>query len=299
MHASTTARARPQSLPAIENVLFATDFSHCSQLALPFACAIAEQHHATLHIVHILGPSPLVGPLGTPYADTAAEEREVKQKLEWMANTPAVKKVRHEWSLHRGATHNVICRTADKWNIDLIVMGTHGRKGVRQLVMGSVAEHVFRQSACPVVTVGPGAGPAPKDGKFRTILLAVDLSPSSLEVLDFAHLFAAASEAKLILFHAVEENPELILADPSYLDTAVATGLKTLRDYAPGDLSHTESIVKIGPAAECIVRTATEQNADLIVIGTRRGSTVAAHNPWSTAHEVVCGAPCPVLTVRH
>jgi nucleotide-binding universal stress UspA family protein len=300
MMSATSAAVVPKPLPKIENVLFPTDFSSCAQAALPYACVLAKQNNATLHMLNIVGEPMLAGEAGVPYMEPAVEEQAAQRDLARMAEIPMVKAVQHETSTHRGSVWEVTCRLADEKKNAVIVMATHGRRGVRQFVLGSVAEQVFRRAACPVLTVGPGApktGPA--NGRFSTILLAIDLSPESLNVVDWAHMLALANQSRLILFHSISENSDVAMALPNYLQDAVESAKKRMSALVPKDVPWTDVAIKIGSSSEKILETALDRNADLIIIGARRGRTLAAHTPWACAHEVVCAAHCPVLTVSH
>lgn len=299
MMPAASAAAYPQPIARIERVLFPTDFSPCAQAAFPYACVLAEQNHATLHLLNIVGSQLPTGPLGVPYMEPSVEEDSARQDLSRLAETPTVKALRHETSVHRGSVWEVVCQIGCNKD-DVIVMGTHGRRGVRQLVLGSVAEQVFRRSQCPVMTVGPGASKSgPANGRFATILLALDLSPESIKLVEWAHLFAVQSKSRLIFFHAAQENADVSMAFPTYMDEAIAMAKKRMSALLPKDVPWCDISIKIGDPGEKILETATDRNADLIVIGARRGTTLAAHAPWAVAHEIVCAAPCPVLTVCH
>jgi nucleotide-binding universal stress UspA family protein len=305
MMSATSAALVPKPLPKIENILFPTDFSPCAQVALPYACVLAQQNNATLHMLNVVGAPILAGELGAPYREPAVEQDAARRDLARLAEITIVKAVQHETSIHRGSVWEVACRLAGEKKDPMIVMGTHGRRGVRQFVLGSVAEQVFRRSHCPVLTIGPGApktGPA--NGRFSTILLALDLSPESLNIMDWAHMLAVANESRLIIFHSIHfhsihENSEAAMAVPNYLEDAVASARKRMSGLVPKDVPWTDIAIKIGSAAEKILETALDRNVDLIVIGARRGRTLAAHTPWAVAHEIVCAAHCPVLTVSH
>ncbi len=298
---ATSAALSLEPLARIDRVIFPTDFSACAQAALPYACVLAQQNNATLHLVNVVGTPIPAGPLGVPYMEPAMEEEIARRDLAALADNEMVKTVRHETSIHRGAIWNAVCGVArEQDGTSVIVMGTHGRRGVRQLILGSVAEQVFRRSDCPVMTIGPGASKTgPTNGRFGTILLALDLSPKSLELAKWGHLIAAQNKSRLIFFHAAQENTEMSAAVPNYLEEAVASARKRISPLLPKDVPWCDIAIKIGEPDERILETAADRNADLIIIGAHHGATLAAHSPWSCAHEVVCAAPCPVLTVSH
>lgn len=285
--------------PKIASILFATDFSPCARRALPYALTLARQHSATLHLVNVVGPTPLIGPLGAPYAEVEHQNDEAMHELKLLGESPEIKGVPHEYSVYRGRVPEVLCRLVRVHDVDVIVMSTHGRHGVRHFVVGSVAEEVFRHAACPVLTIGPGAhAEAPNAGNFSTILAAVDLSSGSDRVVDYAATFAIANNAKLVLFHATSE-PEQATDSATYLDEKVATARAGLLQMKARASCPADICIKIGRPAEMILQAAEDRNADLVVVGAHRGVKLAAHNPWAVAHEVICAAPNPVLTVAH
>lgn len=301
MMPATSAALSPKPLARIDRVIFPTDFSACAQAALPYACVLAQQNNATLHMLNVVGSPIPAGPLGAPYMEPSMEEDVARKDLAVLAESEMVKAVRHESSIHRGTIWNTVCGIAhEQGDTAVIVMGTHGRRGVRQLILGSVAEQVFRRSGCPVMTIGPGASKAgPTNGRFGTILLALDLSPESLRLAEWGHLFAVQNKSRLIFFHAVQENTEVSAALSNYLEEAVASARRRISALLPKDVPWCDVAIKIGEPDERILETAADRNADLIIIGAHHGATIAAHSPWRCAHEVVCAAPCPVLTITH
>src|SRR5207248_11055703 len=102
----------------------------------------------------------------------------------------------------------VLERLIERHEIDLFVLGTHGRQGLSKLVMGSAAEEIFRRARCPVLTVGPKAARDPGNFEnWKTILFATDFSAGSLKALPYALSLAEENEAKLILLHLVPLDP--------------------------------------------------------------------------------------------
>jgi nucleotide-binding universal stress UspA family protein len=134
----------------VKKIVFPTDFSSLSDAALAHATALARESQARLLIVHVQEP-PLAyagGEMyyGVPEPDTA----EITRMLE--AVVPTSSDVPYEHHLLTGDPAEGIVRLAAEQNADLIVMGTHGRTGLRRLLMGSVAEAVVRKAPCPVLT---------------------------------------------------------------------------------------------------------------------------------------------------
>ncbi|MBW3600164.1 MAG: universal stress protein [Planctomycetes bacterium] len=132
-------------------ILFPTDFSHCSDSALPLATALARDTGAKLLIVHVEEPPLAYGGgemyYGTP--DPVTEDlRKMLQKV-----VPSDPAVAHEHHLVVGDPAVAVAELAKSEGVDFIVMGTHGRTGLRRLLMGSVAEAIVRRSPCPVLTM--------------------------------------------------------------------------------------------------------------------------------------------------
>ena len=142
---------------AIKNILFATDFSEISEAALPYVTALSLRYGSTIHVAHVLpevtflrpgAPDPAV--IGSIYEDAHSLAQEKIQRLsDRLSGFPHHTYVRH------GGVLEVIDELAREQEVDLIVLGTHGRTGLGKLVLGSIAEGIFRHASCPVLTVGP------------------------------------------------------------------------------------------------------------------------------------------------
>lgn len=142
----------------LQRILVPYDFSTHSEHALCYGCELAEKFRAELHLLYI------VENLGTTLADPemaiypvndflADQERHVAGKLKSIPESPWIDKLTCVRSVRTGAPFLEIIRYAQQANIDLIVMATHGRTGLKHVLLGSVAEKVVRKSGCPVLTV--------------------------------------------------------------------------------------------------------------------------------------------------
>lgn len=210
-----------------------------------------------------------------------------------------LKNIPHAATVERGQVWEVLAALIQQHDIDLLVLGTRGRRGLKKLVLGSVAEQIFRQAACPVLTVGPHvAGDGMAEVKFARILFATDFSSGSLQALPYAVLLARTNSSHLILLHALAASTEVsweaVIDGFAGKRQQVANLVPAMQDVQP------EVMVECGPAAETILKVATSRKADLIVMGAHRASihSLAPHLPWATASAVVAQACCPVLTVR-
>jgi nucleotide-binding universal stress UspA family protein len=134
-----------------QRILFATDFSPASDAALKYAQALARDTGAVLSIVHVEEiPTPYAGgEMLLPQPDFPNPE--IRKMLE--AVVPSDKTIKYEHHLVLGTAAEDIVRIASEQNANLIVIGTHGRTGLKRVLMGSVAEAVMRRATCPVLTV--------------------------------------------------------------------------------------------------------------------------------------------------
>jgi len=286
---------------AFRNILFANDFSATAMAALPYAIGIAKQYGAKVHGLHVRFPAtyPIIGPAAMPQIIEAAEEQaknEAKQMDELLAGVP------HEVTIVEGDLWPTINEIVEKQKVDLIVMGTHGRKGVSRALLGSTAEEVFRKASCPVLTVGPHASHnAERLIAMKQILFATDFSPESLAALPFAVSLAQEHQSKLTLLNVAGKSE---VGDLVHAEQYVESTMRRLRSLVPAGAElwcEPDCKVEHGLESEKISEVAVALGVDLVVLGLHRprgGLGATTHLLRSIAHQVVVDAPCPVLTVR-
>ena len=283
---------------SIHNILFATDFSPAADLAAPFAMQIAKTYGAKIYGVHVheienyATASPQVWAMMAEAAEKEAHEkaRRLNEQLEG---------VEHHVSVHEGNIWEVISRLIDEKKIDLVVLGTHGRKGFGKALLGSVAERILRQAKCPVLTVGPNALLTLGNTlKLREIIYATDLSAEFPAAAAYASSLAQENQAHLGLLYVIEEQKTGDLVQPREIADAKMRMLGQLVPEGADLWCKPECLVAQGDPAEKILEVAEKQKADLIVLGARPGKWFAAHLDAGTVHKVVTEARCPVLTVH-
>jgi nucleotide-binding universal stress UspA family protein len=131
-------------------ILFPTDFSEASESAWRMAQDLAAETGAMLVIVHVHSP-PAYSGSEMYYLAPPSDDAALRQRLQSLV--PSDPTVRHGHCLLTGDPASEILRLAEEEQVDLIVMGTHGRTGLLRLLQGSVAEAVVRRASCPVITV--------------------------------------------------------------------------------------------------------------------------------------------------
>ena len=300
---------------SLKNVLFATDFSTTSEAALPYASAICRRFGGTMHSAHVISEASLLlmtggvdyVSMGTIYDDAQAE---AKEKIEQVA--ARLEGIQHRAYVRHGQVWKNLAEIIAENEIDLIVVGTHGRTGLGKLLLGSVAEDILRHAWCPVLTVGPkvegraklpafpakGRDLAPPELEIRQILYTTNFSRNSLGVAPLAIGLAEEFQSRLALIHVIEDYTQL-----GNQPGPIEDGIRRLQNLVPRTAAlqySPECILEFGEPTKCILNAAEERETDLLVVGARSaGDAVGAtHLPWSTTHQVIANAKCPVLTVR-
>lgn len=278
--------ATPTTPAVIKNILFATDFSPASEAVLPYARAMARSYDAQLVIAHVVAPGviPVEPPVVVNMVDLAEREMEQLQLSEQLDG------IRHKEVVSEGPVWVVIERLMEEHDIDLIIVGTHGRTGLKKLILGSTAEEIFRQAPCPVLTVGPEVtAQQRRSPEIRNILFATDFSEDCPGSLKQALTMAQQTNARLLML-TVAERPAP--TDPE----VVINGLhEKLASLVPPGTAQIETLVEFGRPAERILDVAQQFNVDMIVLGAHRPAMLT-NRFMDIAYKVACEAPCPVLT---
>jgi len=286
----------------IERILCPVDFSEFSARAYEYAHSLARQYRAKLFVQHVAEPFLSIHhtQISQDVIDQvySQEVAEVKQKVRELAAPGA--EVEPEIVLERGPVADSILQFAECRDIDLIAMGTHGRRGLDRVVLGSVAERVLRKARCPVLAVhGPAEGSATAGDKtvqLRKILFCTDFSDNSPRALEYAFLLACQYKAEISLLHVIERS-----SGGKDVDAEKQQVLQHLQTVVPENVRKCATVVpavRAGKAYEQILEHAAETQADLIVMGVRGRNAVDLALFGSTTHRVIQLGQCPVLVVR-
>jgi nucleotide-binding universal stress UspA family protein len=277
--------AEAKTRVAFRNILFATDLSYLSDAALPYVLETARLYGSKVHAVH-------VRQRGSPW--NRPEENAITSLEERLKSVP------HEVAVQDGETLPTLLQQITGNNIDLVVVSTHGRTGLGRVLLGSVAEAIFREAPCPVLTVGPHLVRGPQWAlKIKEILYATDLAPTSAGAANYAISLAQENQARLTILNvqAAPKAGELVDSE-----RYVTSTLRRLQQMVPDEAQlwcDPYCVVEQGDTAEKILDVAARYRADLIVLGIHPHAVgVATHVSRPTAHREVAGATCPVLTVR-
>ena len=283
---------------AINNVLFATDFSPAAENAFSYALATAGRYDSKVYLAHVIDTESFEllddDSIRSLTEKTRSEAvRKITEFLEPYGLPPD----RYQIVVAEGMVFEALVDLIDRHHIDIAVLGTHGRRAFRKLIMGSIAEEVFRMAPCPVLTVGSKVAPAAQGG-LQHILYVFQFAPDSSNAARYAVSLAERYAATLTVMHVTEDVP------PS---EGVARWTSELfehwvRDHVARD-SNLHNRLRFepgfGPAADIILDFAGTGTVDLIVMPARQlDPLMAAHLPKSdTAYELASRASRPVLTV--
>lgn len=297
---------------SIENVLIARDFSSVSDRAVRYALDLAARTNATLHVFYaeVLHEAPKpdgeeVRSPGQDLADFRADLKENSSLSAEVVDGVEVKEVQRR-DVSPGPA---ILNYAASADIDLIALGTHGRRGPSRILIGSVAEEVVRRADRPVLTVrGEKDDSAPSTPqKVDRILVPVDFSDHSAKALRTARAWATLYDASLDVLHVVPETlhptfyvggVESIYDMEPDIESKVQDRLDAfIADTGDADVEF-RSHVRVGNASSDIVEFSDEQEIDLVTMSTHGRTGLDRFLLGSVAEKIVRHAQCPVITQK-
>jgi nucleotide-binding universal stress UspA family protein len=289
----------------IERILCPVDFSESSARAYDSAQSLARYYHAKLFLQHVVD---FVLPSYAYYADAVyiieLFERirdGARKRLQEFAKSHTRNGVQPECLVHEGAVTDSIFSFAAAQKVDLIVMGTHGLKGVDRVALGSVTEKVLRKAPCPVlVSRKPGYAVVAPDGaqgsiQLRRVIFCTDFSDPARRALEYALSVAAEYDAEITLLHVLEDVRSL-----ANIKEAVTTATKQIDKLVPagGRAAKIKTMVRIGRAYEQIIQHASEIQADLLIMAVRGRNALDLAVFGSTTYRAIQLGSCSVLAVH-
>lgn len=298
---------------AFTQILCPTDLGELSRRPLACAMSLARRYKAELTVLHVV---PTFEPLTVRPASLAVHvqvvhpvsREEILAELQRAVDGAGVGSIDINLAAEAGETSRTIIDQAIMRAADLLVIGTHGRGGFKQFIIGSVAETVLRTAPCPVLTVPPHAAATwSPDAPFKNILCAMDFSPSALQAFGWARDLARQADGVVTVLNVIDWRPEdesgvyARLNPPEYGQRRADDARQRMQALIAGESgapSAIQELVLNGRPHLEILRLAADTPVDLIVMGAqgRRGLDLTLFG--STTQAVVRAARCPVLTVR-
>ncbi|HEX8386818.1 MAG TPA: universal stress protein [Rubricoccaceae bacterium] len=280
----------------IRTVLVPTDRSPCAEKAYAPAVALAARHGAALRVVHVSKAGGRLQDDVYLTADDVAHDLRLSSEPGSAGRPPVFEEVT---ALHASPALDILAH-ARAHDVDVIVMGTHGRLGSGHFLLGSVTEHVVRLADRPVLTV-----PCDPLHEGGPVVAAVDFSEGSATALLYAKELAAERGAALHALHvvewAVDPQPYLYGLEVPALADVLARARVELAAFVAAAGPDVVPVVRArvgGLAAFAVADYAREVEAGLVVISTHGRTGLSRMLLGSVAERVVRTAPCPVLTVH-
>ena len=293
----------------IKLILCPVDFSEFSSTAYRYALSVAEHYHAKLVVQHIveLWRYPSAGfaasvSLYDEFCQSLCESG--KEHLQEFVKNYARDGTQLELVVHQGMAPDSILSFAQANKADVIVMGTHGRRGYDRLMLGSVTDRVMRSASCPVLAVrNPPRDLMATDDKegrhvhrLRQILFCTDFSENSESALNYAISATEEYGAELTLLHVLEEVPS-----SAKTEKAIAVATERLDKLIPPNARKTLKIktaVRVGKPYQQIIQFALEGQIDMVAMGVRGRGALDLAVFGSTTYRVIQLGSCPVLAVH-
>jgi nucleotide-binding universal stress UspA family protein len=295
---------------APRNILYATDLSEQSNLALPHGVAIAKRYGAKLTVCHVMDVAPTAVQEGlfaaVPVPLDAIEEARARAEVE-IRSLLRGSSTSWEVRILEGRAAVEIPRLAAEIDADLVIVPTHGRSGWKRALLGSVTDQLVHGLEAPLLTVPPAVPLKIDDFAPNKIVLGCDFSPDSMQAVAHASAIAQEYQAELHLVHVLEPSiyrmleknvTELVLRLEEAVRESVGHRLRELLPEEAYDWSRVVTAVLSGTAHAEILRYAKDVGADLIVVGARGHRNLHEFLVGSTTDRILRQAPCPVLTLR-
>jgi len=280
------------------NMLLATDFSECSTRALSYALGIASRYESRLYLFHCIDPTPY-NFLEPDAVRTAVDDarRELEKLALDLRRQGISENVEIKVVVEAGDLAEILPQAVKDLDLGLIVVGTHGRTGWRKAILGSVAEIIVGQASCPVLSVGPSADRT-RIQEFgpENILLAIEASALSQLAEMYAFSLASKYGSRLTVVDVLENRSGRVLAKVSQMECCEPERRATILDKT--STKPEQLPTEIGAESDLILQVADQSAADLIVLAVPAGHRFASRFQSTSSYQILCSAPCPVLSVH-
>lgn len=296
------SRADGPVMLEIKLILCPIDFSDLSERAYQHALSLAAHYQAKLVAQHVVElwrhPSASFAASGGLYEEFCQVLRETgEEHLRQFAKKHAHDENQPELVVHEGSAPDSILSFAQTEKADLIVMGTHGRRGFDRLMLGSVTDRLMRSAPCPVLAVRNPPHDSMAAGKeshyvhhLTRILFCADFSKNSDRALNYALSCTAEYDAELTILHVLEEVSSLTPTE------AIAAVTEQLDQLVPPEIRKALKIktaVRIGKPYREIIQFALEEQTDLVTMGVRGRGALDRAVFGSTTYRVMQLGPAP------
>jgi len=302
MPISTTTAQIDFARPGLElrRILVPTDFSSGARAALDCARSIAAKFQSKIILLHVIPTD--VFELASPQTslDALARAKQfAQQQLARLAVEGKSLGIVHETLIAEGPSWSTISEAIKSNQIDLVAVGTHGKSESKKLVLGSVAEKIYRLADCPILTVPlqveTSAG---TNNELQQLLFPTNFKPHNERAAFAAHLFDSHQKVRLTVLHVVEDSRESSLPSQKLVQEFMIKRMRKMLPESCQEQCKPDFVVRFGKAAEEILAAAEHFKSNLILLGLRASPRIAGHLPSAIAYSIVCQSTCPVLTLH-
>lgn len=284
-----------------DQLLFPTDGSEPAESVLDYALQIASEHDATVHILNV--------------ADTNREsltriqgevidvlEREGEQIVDEAAQRATERGISVIPEVRQGTPSTSIVEYSQQFDIDLVVMPTHGRRGLKRFLIGSVTERIINTAEVPVITVNPGRD-RPLTYPCQDLLVPIDGSRGAELALNEGIAVAKATGTTLHLLHIVETgslgpDARSVLKEGELTERAKTIMAEATESAKAESLDTVESEIEYGSPAKEILDYIQENEIDFAILGTHGETDFSRYMMGGVSAKLVRTSPIPVMWVR-
>lgn len=294
-----------------KNILVPLDGSKLAEAAIPVAASLAGKLEAPVTLLHIIEQD---APQEIHNDRHITQAEEASAYLEQVAKGDFAPNLKVDAHVHTAAVKDIAASIVEhamqEFQPDLIVMCTHGKSGVRELLYGSIAQQVVAQGMTPLLLIKPEVSTA-KSFRLDTILVPLDSGPAHDDSLPVTqgvanaygssiHLLTVIPTFSTVAGETAAASSLLPATSSALLDMKVENAVEDLQEHADElkrtGLQVTAEVARGDPAAE-IIKSAEKLNADLIVLSTHRKAGTAAFWARSVAPNIARRARVPILLV--
>lgn len=301
-------------MPLFKNILFPTDFTPHARSALKYAAAFAREEHGRVILFSVQTGKVPANLMTLPERILQAQDKtwllQLRTQVSELLTDPLFHGLEVEPVIVEGEPAVEIARAVRTYDIDMVTVVTHGRRGLARALFGSTAEEIIAEAPCPVLTIRPPQHDFVHhrgdhtEVRLNRILLATNFRPNSFSAMKTARTIAEATGAELHAVYVIGDYFEQIsLLFPEEGGSALSRMRHEVKERMEAFARERGARVVVHaaegrPYAE-IVNLAARIDADLIVIGTSVHASLFGGAPalGSEIERVVRNAPCPVLCV--
>jgi nucleotide-binding universal stress UspA family protein len=283
-----------------DQILFPTDGSEPAESVLEYALQIASEHEATIHVLNVVDSSQDSPPgvqedvSGALEQDGTGIVNEAVQRATERGNTVVSEVL-------RGDPYEAIVEYSTQSAIELIVMPTHGRRGLQRFLLGSVTERVINTADVPVIAVNPGTQPLTYP--CQELLVPTDGSRGSELALSEGIALANATGATLHLLHVVETgslgpDARSLVKDEELTIRADEIIAEAIETAEAATVDRIESEIEFGVPPKEIRNYIDAHDIDLATLGTHGKTDFSRYMMGGVSSKIVRTSPVPVMWVR-